>query len=88
MGYKKAMDNLQRLEHEVHRLISELRDTRARLARAEESCSQLQEQNRAMRLILDGEKARRETTLAKVNVLIGRIEAQLGAETVSDTRTQ
>ena len=71
MGYKKAMDNLQRLEHEVHRLISELRDT-----------------NRAMRLFLDGEKARRETTLAKVNVLIGRIEAQLGAETVSDTRTQ
>ena len=82
MGYKKAMDNLQRLEHEVHRLISELRDTRTRLARAEESCSQLQEQN------LDGEKARRETTLAKVNVLIGRIEAQLGAETVSDIRTQ
>ncbi len=87
MGYKEAMDNLQRLEHEVHRLISDLRDTQARLAKAEEKCSQLQEQNRAMRLFLDGEQARREKILARVNAIIGRIEVQLGAETGSDTGT-
>lgn len=82
MEYKKAMDNLQRLEHEVHRLMSELREAQAKLARAEELCASLQEQNRAMRRSLDDETVRREKILTQIDAVISKIEAQCGAENV------
>ncbi len=82
MEYKKAMDNLQRLEHEVHRLISELRATQAELAKSEEMCASLQEQNRTMRRSLEDATVKREKILTRIDAVISKIETQCGAENV------
>ena len=83
MGYREAMDILTKLESAVGTLVAERDEARAELARARTECSTLEDQNRALRQSLEVLKSRQEKTLARLDGLIGSIEAHVGAEKVS-----